>query len=119
MNVDILIIILKYKKGVSCMENRYDKDYKDNEINNYYEINELGFKKEIINLGIVTDTLCKLVNQSRKILKDNLVGIYLHGSAVMGCFNPQKSDIDLIIVVKDTMSDKAKRAYMDMIIELK
>ena len=45
----------------------------------------------------------KLINefteQSRKILKENLTGIYLHGSSVMGCFNPEKSDIDLIVVV--------------------
>ncbi|MBO4783933.1 MAG: DUF4111 domain-containing protein, partial [Lachnospiraceae bacterium] len=48
----------------------------------------------------------------------NLVGIYLHGSSVMGCFNPEKSDIDLIIVVDDKMSDITKKAYMDMIVNL-
>lgn len=36
--------------------------------------------------------LGRFVNQSQSILQDNLVGIYLHGSAVMGCFNPAKSD---------------------------
>lgn len=49
---------------------------------------------------------------------DNLTGIYLHGSAVMGCFNPRESDIDLILVVKDEVSDTAKRQFMDMVIEL-
>ncbi len=29
----------------------------------------------------------KFVAKSQEILLDNLVGIYLHGSAVMGCFN--------------------------------
>ena len=57
------------------------------------------------------------VNKSKDILKDNLVGIYLHGSAVMGCFNPAKSDIDLIIVVKDKMTDDSKRAYMEMVVD--
>ena len=61
----------------------------------------------------------KLLNgfteRSKEILKDNLVGIYLHGSAVMGCFNPEQSDIDLIIVTERPLSDAVKRAYMEMV----
>ena len=57
------------------------------------------------------------VGQSKTILRDSLVGIYLHGSAVMGCFNPEKSDIDLIIVVNRPLSDAVKRKYMDMVVE--
>ena len=56
----------------------------------------------------------RFVGRSKEILKENLTGIYLHGSAVMGCFNPQKSDIDLIVVVRDAMSDPVKKEYMDM-----
>lgn len=58
------------------------------------------------------------VERSRVILKDNLVGIYLHGSAVMGCFNEKKSDIDLLTVVNTTVSDEEKSQYMDMVVEL-
>ena len=57
------------------------------------------------------------VNHSKDILGENLVGIYLHGSLAMGCFNPQKSDIDLIIVVKEPLSDSTKKAYMEMVVE--
>ena len=64
------------------------------------------------------DLINEFVNRSKDILKENLVGIYLHGSSVMGCFNPEKSDIDLIIVVDDKMSDITKKAYMDMIVDL-
>ena len=64
----------------------------------------------------------KLINEfterSKKILDDNLTGIYLHGSAVMGCFNPQKSDLDLLIVVDHSLPDPVKKEYMDMVIEL-
>ncbi|MCR5427973.1 MAG: DUF4111 domain-containing protein [Lachnospiraceae bacterium] len=56
--------------------------------------------------------------RSKEILQNNLIGIYLHGSAVMGCYNPAKSDIDLIAVVKDPMEDSVKRTFMDMVIEL-
>ena len=60
----------------------------------------------------------QFVDKSTHILKDNLVGIYLHGSAVMGCFNPAKSDIDLIIIINDKMSNDSKREYMEMVVDL-
>ena len=44
---------------------------------------------------LITD---RLTEESRKIFGENLTGVYLHGSLAMGCFNPDKSDIDLIIV---------------------
>lgn len=58
------------------------------------------------------------VEQSQNILEDNLVGIYLHGSAAMGCFNIQNSDIDLLVVVHEDIPDEIKRRYMDMVVEL-
>jgi len=64
------------------------------------------------------ELLAAFVEQSCHILGDNLTGIYLHGSAVMGCFNPAESDIDLILVVKDEVPDTAKRQFMDMVVEL-
>lgn len=36
----------------------------------------------------------------RAILADDLVGVYLHGSLALGCFNPQRSDIDVIAVTR-------------------
>lgn len=56
--------------------------------------------------------------RTQHILAENLVGIYLHGSAVMGCFNPEKSDIDLLVVVKDDISFSIKKQFMDMVVEL-
>ena len=58
------------------------------------------------------------VAESSHILGTTLTGIYLHGSAVMGCFNPEKSDIDLILVVEDEVNNIAKRQFMDMVVEL-
>ncbi len=57
------------------------------------------------------------VECSKELLRENLAGVYLHGSAAMGCFNPEKSDIDLIIVVDQPLSDSVKRAYMDMVVK--
>lgn len=58
------------------------------------------------------------VRKSREILGENLVGVYLHGSAVMGCFNEKKSDIDLLTVVNEKISDEIKKRYMDMVVKL-
>ncbi len=60
----------------------------------------------------------RFVEKSKEILQDNLVGVYLHGSAVMGCYNPLKSDIDLIVVVKDFITDTVKKSFMDMVVKL-
>lgn len=60
----------------------------------------------------------KFVEQSKRILGDNLVGVYLHGSAVMGCFNEKTSDIDMLVVIHHDMTEEEKRRYMDMVVEL-
>lgn len=64
------------------------------------------------------DFVDDFVIQSKNILGDNLTGIYLHGSAAMGCFNVRKSDIDLLVVVKNVVSDEIKRRYMDMVVAM-
>lgn len=58
------------------------------------------------------------VTFSKEILKDCLTGIYLHGSAAMGCYHPQKSDLDFLVVVNEPMTDAVKRIYMDNLFEL-
>ena len=68
--------------------------------------------------NVYIELLHKFVSSSKEILGYNLTGIYLHGSAVMGCFNPEKSDLDLIVVVKDEIPEDEKRRFMDMVVEL-
>ena len=63
------------------------------------------------------DLINEFVNKTKDVLKDSLAGIYLHGLAVMGCFNPNKSDLDFIIVVNNPMSNAIKKAYMEMVVE--
>lgn len=43
------------------------------------------------------------------ILKNNFVGFYIHGSLAMGGFNPSRSDIDIIIITKNSISVKVKK----------
>lgn len=58
------------------------------------------------------------INITKNIIGENLTGIYLHGSLAMECFNPQNSDIDLLVVVKHNIPNDIKRQYMDMVIVL-
>lgn len=62
--------------------------------------------------------LAEFVSYSRDILKESLVGIYLHGSSVMGCFNEKKSDIDLLVVLNGGIPSLVKRRYMDMVVRM-
>lgn len=65
------------------------------------------------------DLLIKtLVDQAKTIFRGNLVGVYLHGSMAMNCFNPRKSDIDILIVVDDNITDHTKKEFMDGIMHL-
>lgn len=64
------------------------------------------------------ELLLRFTNMCRDILQDNLVGVYLHGSAAMGCFNPEKSDLDLIIVVEHSLSGAVKSSFMKEVVLL-
>ncbi len=69
-------------------------------------------------MDALNDLLKSFVTQSHKILGDNLIGIYLHGSAVMRCYNEKKSDIDLLVVVNEAIPNNIKHRFMDMVVEL-
>lgn len=60
----------------------------------------------------------QLTESSSRIFENNLVGIYLHGSMAMGCFNPKKSDIDLLIVIENAITELQKKNFMDVIVAL-
>lgn len=62
--------------------------------------------------------LDELVEYSCRIFENNLIGTYLHGSMAMGCFNPIKSDIDILFVVENAITDLQKKRFMDVIVNL-
>lgn len=66
---------------------------------------------------MITDTrakelLQKIKNSYCRILGDNLVGIYIHGSMALGSFMWERSDIDFLAVVKETLSYEQKTILM-------
>ncbi len=52
-----------------------------------------------------------------QILGDNLVGIYIHGSYVLGSYNSAVSDLDYLVVVRCPLSLKSKQHLMDFTLE--
>jgi predicted nucleotidyltransferase len=51
-------------------------------------------------------------------LQDNLTGVYLHGSLAMGCFNPARSDLDLLVVTRQQISLETRRALVEALLRL-
>lgn len=52
-----------------------------------------------------------------EVFGTNLVGIYVHGSIAMRCFNWNKSDIDLLVVVNEEPDEIIKKQLMDCVME--
>ncbi|NJO82759.1 MAG: DUF4111 domain-containing protein [Blastochloris sp.] len=51
-------------------------------------------------------------------LSNNLVGVYLHGSLAMDCFNPAHSDLDLLVITHHPMSVLVKRQVAEQLLHL-
>lgn len=67
---------------------------------------------------LIKDILDSIVTSYHDILKDNLIGIYVHGSLAMNCFNAQTSDIDFLVVVKENIDFNIKRKLIDVLLNL-
>ena len=53
-----------------------------------------------------------------KILRENLVGIYIHGSIAQNAFRWNVSDVDFLLVVQSEPSDDVKRQLLDATLRL-
>src|SRR5690242_9294878 len=60
----------------------------------------------------------RLVVALQALLGANLLGVYLHCSLAMGCFNPEQSDIDLLVVVRDSMPGEIKRRVAALLLHV-
>lgn len=66
----------------------------------------------------IQQILDKIISSYYNILQKNLVGIYLHGSLAMKCFNPLSSDIDFLVVVKEKPNFNEMRELIDVLLQL-
>ncbi|WHZ55826.1 aminoglycoside adenylyltransferase domain-containing protein [Metabacillus hrfriensis] len=63
--------------------------------------------------------LNELIELFIEVCKNNLSGIYLHGSLAMNGFNKEASDVDILTVVKSSMKIKEKRMLLNGLQTLK
>jgi predicted nucleotidyltransferase len=59
-----------------------------------------------------------LVERITELVGDELVGVYLHGSLVLGCFNPQRSDLDVLAVARRALAPDKKRRLARAMLDL-
>jgi predicted nucleotidyltransferase len=52
----------------------------------------------------VNAALSEFLSAVRAILGEHFVGLYLHGSLACGDFNPARSDIDFVVVIKGELT---------------
>ncbi|MNP13228.1 Streptomycin 3''-adenylyltransferase [compost metagenome] len=54
-----------------------------------------------MNQQVILDNVTCLLKEE---LSDSVIGIYLHGSMAMGCYNPTQSDIDILVIIREKQS---------------
>ena len=63
---------------------------------------------------MIEDYLAELTQRFEDVLGESLVGVYLHGSAVLGDFSPARSDLDVVAVVDRPLSPREKDAIAEV-----
>ncbi len=59
-----------------------------------------------------------LVAGLQAALGDELAGVYLHGSLAMGCFNPQRSDLDVLVATRGRLAAEARPRLARLLLKL-
>src|SRR5262249_13262761 len=62
--------------------------------------------------------LTSLTERITSVLGDNLIGIYLTGSLSYKAFNPDKSDIDLVVILTNSPSSEQLRLLQEMHVQV-
>lgn len=62
--------------------------------------------------------LAAFMQAMRASLQRNLVGIYLHGSLALGCFNPARSDLDLLVISEGPITVPTKRDLAQQLLRI-
>ncbi len=66
----------------------------------------------------ITEILKQIKGIYVNLLRENLVGIYVHGSLAFGCFAWEKSDVDFLAVVREPLLKEEKEAIVSALLTL-
>lgn len=67
---------------------------------------------------VIRQQVSDFVRQVKQLLAANFVGAYLHGSLCFGSFNPNRSDIDLLVVTEKAMDNPTRRAVAELLLAI-
>ena len=65
-----------------------------------------------------TQILERIKSAYEDIMQDKLVGIYVHGSIAFECFRWENSDIDLLVIVNQTVTLQEKKLLIAFLLEI-
>ncbi len=71
-----------------------------------------------MDVAIVQAELQRIAREVAALLQENFVGFYITGSFTMGAWNPQKSDLDFLVVVKQLLHSDEDAALENLHSEL-
>lgn len=64
------------------------------------------------------DQVTEFVRGCHEVLGEDLTGVYLHGSLAMGCFNPELSDLDILIISERELTQIDRQLFARLLLEL-
>ncbi len=67
---------------------------------------------------VIQSEVNTLTTEFQRLLKENLIGVYLHGSLALGGFKPERSDIDLLVVTEQRMALEVKKEIVELLLRV-
>jgi predicted nucleotidyltransferase len=66
----------------------------------------------------VSTQVSAVIEQLTVYLYKNISSVFLHGSLSFGCFNPNVSDIDLMVIIKESIALDIKRQIIEYLLKI-
>ena len=67
---------------------------------------------------VIQSEVNTLQTELQRLLDQNLLGVYLHGSLALGGFQPERSDIDVIVVTAQRIDLETKRRCIELLLRI-
>ncbi len=67
---------------------------------------------------VIKSEVNTLTTEFQRLLKENLIGVYLHGSLALGGFKPERSDIDLLVVTEQEIALGVKKEIIELLLRV-
>jgi predicted nucleotidyltransferase len=67
---------------------------------------------------VIKSEVYTLLSELPKLLGDNILGIYLNGSLAVGGFNPERSDINILVLTARELTGEIKREIITLLLRI-